>query len=318
MKKDKKVSIITINYNQSKMTLECADSVLKSTYVNYRLIIVDNGSNKDEFDVLKDNIDSKVIIERIENNCGYVGGVNRGLEIGQSFNPDYFLIMNNDTVIDKDAVKYLVEASEKYNDGAIISGKVYHFDKPEVFQYLGGLYKDKKYLIMDNIYEDEVDSGQCDKEAERDMLDDIFWLLPTKVYNEVGNYSNNYFLYAEQADYALQAVKKGFKLIYTPKAKLWHKGSITTGDGKRYSAPVNFWRNKSWVIYLNRNTERKYFWIKILNVFAKASVKNLLNLIHLRKPDDKESEYAALIGYIYGLKWVFNQKPDNGYNPFIK
>ena len=113
-------------------------------------------------------------------------------------------------------------------------------------------------------------------------------------------------------------MKKGYKLIYTPKAKLWHKGSITTGDGNRFSPVVNFWRKKSSVIYLYRNIKKYHFYLKLIKTLSKLIVKNMLNFLNLRNVNDKKSEFSALIGYLYGIKWVFKQKPDNGYNPFLK
>ena len=318
MKENKNVVVITLNYNQSKMTLECVDSILKSDYKNYKLIVVDNGSNKEEFEYLIGNIDSRVIVERINENCGYVGGVNHGLAKSNELKPDYFLIMNNDTIIDKYTIKYLVEAGERNDHNAIISGKVYHYDQPNVLQYVGGVYKDKKYLKMNNIHVNEKDEGQCDLEEERDMLDDIFWLLPNKIVENIGKYSDHFFLYAEQGDYAQRAKKAGFKLIYTPEAKLWHKGSITTGGGNRFSPVVNFWRKKSSIIYKYKNLKKIFFWIYLVKTLSKQTIKNILNFFRLRKTPNKRSDYAALIGTMYGIKWIFHKKSDNGFNPFIK
>ncbi len=298
---NEKVVIFTINYNQSLMTLECVDSILRSTYNNYKLIVIDNGSTEEEFNFLIESIDSNVLVERINENCGYVGGINRGFLAGSKLNPDYFLIMNNDTIIDSNAVQYFVEAGEKYNQKAIISGKVYHFDRPNIIQYAGSFFSDRRYLKETYPGKDEEDVGQCDIEEERDMLDDIFWLVSNKIYKDVGNYSDNFFLYGEQADFALQAVKKGYRLIYTPKAKIWHKGMVTTGGGNILSPPVNFWRKKSSVIYLYRNTKRQFFYLNYFRSISKLIVKNILNSLNLRNAIHKKSDYAALIGYFYGI-----------------
>lgn len=315
---NKKIVIITLNYNQSRMTLECADSVLNSTYQNFTLIIVDNGSIEAEYDFLSRNIDSRIIVERIGENCGYVGGVNYGLIKGEKYSPDYYMVMNNDTIIDRNAISHLVISAENHNQLAIVSGKVYHFDRPDVIQYAGSFFSDQSYLKEIYPCQNEKDNGQCNKEEERDMIDDIFWLLPKKIYNEVGLYSDYFFLYGEQADYALRAKRKGFKLIFTPEAKIWHKGSITSGDGDRLSPVANFWRKKGGAIYLYRNTKKKFFVIGSTKVLIKLIFKNILNSLNMRKDVDKKSEYAALLGHIYGILWTFNQKPDDGFNPFLK
>ncbi len=315
-----RVAVITINYNQSVMTIECVNSILKSDYNDYRIDIIDNGSNLESYMLLINAFDrdDNVHVYRIENNIGYVGGVNFGMSQAVIYAPDYFLIMNNDTVIDNGAIRELVKTADINKQNAIVSGKIYHFDRPDVFQYTGSFFTDRRYLKETYPGRDEQDVGQCDQEEERDMLDDIMWILPSKIYQEIGSYSNNFFLYAEQADYALQAFRKGYKLIYTPYAKIWHKGSQTTGDGVRYAPPESFWRNKSSVIYLYRNTKRRYFFYSIVISTIKLLIKNVFNLLHIRKTSHWKSEFSALIGKFYGVKWIFHKKPDNGYNPFLR
>lgn len=312
-----KVVVITINYNQSKMTLECLKSILESTYANFRLIVVDNGSTKEDFEFLSKNIDTNVIIKSIQQNCGYVGGVNSGLREAQKFTPNYYLVMNNDTIIDKYAIQKLVESGESYQQKAIITGKVYHFDERRKIQTTGSLFLDQRFLKESYPYKDEIDIDQFENDEERDMIDDIYWLIPDKVVKKIGYYSDNFFLYCEQGDYALRAVKNGFKLVFTPFAKLWHKGSVTTGDGNSMSPAINFWRHKGLVIYLFRNTKKIYFYMEIITMGSKLTVKNGLNFLKLRKSYNKRSELAAIVGFFYGLKWIFNKKPDNGYNPFV-
>jgi len=312
------VIVITINYNQSKMTLDCVASVLRSNYSNFKLIVIDNGSEKEDYSKLLEIGDLRVGVKRIDKNCGYVGGVNLGFDEAKSIKSDYILVMNNDTIIDSKAITNLVLVAEKHNQKAIISGKVFHFDKPNVIQVTGSLFTDKRFLKEIFPCKDKIDDGLCNKEEKRDMLDDIFWILPISILDQVGYYSKNFFLYAEQADFALRAVGKGYDLIYTPTAKIWHKGSISTGDGNRYAPSVNFWRKKSSIIYLYRNTKRIYFFSLFFKIFPKSLLKNFLNFLNLRKSNSTQSDYAELIGLWYGIKWVFNQKPDNGFNPFLK
>jgi len=78
------------------------------------------------------------------------------------------------------------------------------------------------------------------------MIDDIFMLLPSAIYKEVGGYSKYFFLNYEQTDLLLRIKDKGYKAIYTPDAKLWHKGSFSTGGlGNPY---MMYWEGKSILI----------------------------------------------------------------------
>ena len=301
------------------MTIECVNSVLKSDYSDFKLFIIDNGSEVSEHNKLYNEFQNSPRVEvlRTDKNLGYARGINYGLEQASNAGADYFLIMNNDTIIDKNAMKELIDASKRYDDHAIISGKVYHYDSPDIIQYAGSFFMENNILKETYPFKDEKDVGQCEAEREMDMLDDIFWLLPKNIYQAVGPYPDCYFLYAEQADYALQAVKKGFKLIFTPKAKLWHKGSLSSGAGNRHAPVANFWRNKSSIIYLYRNLKIHQFTIIFIKRCIKLFLKVVLSCLKIKDVENYGKHYSALIGFLYGVKWIFHQKPDDGYNPFI-
>ena len=223
--------------------------------------------------------------------------------------------MNNDTVIDKNAIRALVETGEKYHRNAIVSGKVYHFDKPDVIQYVGHNYSNKKLLKRDYPFKNQKDVGQC-KESERDMLDDIFWLFPAKLINEIGYYNSNFFLYMEQADFALRAKNAGYTLIFTPDAKLWHKGGLTSGDGQKDSPVVLFWKMKSSIIFYYLHLEKRYFFYFLIERLIKLMIRGIKAIIRFDKINYIKFK-AAITGFYYGLKWLIRKKPDNGYNPYI-
>lgn len=313
------VHIITINYNHAQMTTDCVNSVLKCSSHEFMIFIIDNGSEEGNYKKLDANFKDvhNVKILRLEKNKGYVGGVNFGLEQASISEADYYVIMNNDTIIDKFAISGLVNTSTKYNDEAIVAGKVYHFNKPDTIQYVGGIFRNK-YLVLDYPHRNEKDIGQCEFETERDMLDDILWLIPSKVFKVVGYYSNDFFLYAEQGDYARRAVNNGFKLIYTPNAKIWHKGSYTTGEGDRNAPYVNFWRSQGGIIYRAKHLSNYLFWTYSFYLLIRLFIRLILSFI--RKPimENTKSEYASIRGVLNGILWKFNNKKNTGYNPFLK
>ena len=316
MNKNPKVTIITLNFNQYKMTIECINSLLESDYDNYSIFIIDNFSMEHNYKKLIENLpgDSKINIFRTTRNLGYGKGVNFGLDKTKDINPDYWLIMNNDTRIDKSALTELVITAEKYERNAIISGKIYHYDDPDRLQYIGGRFKDNDMMQNTNLYKNEIDVGQAEDEMEMDMLDDIFWLLPRKIFNKIGGYCPYYFMYAEQSDYALEATCNGYKLIYTPKAKLWHKGELSSGM-KKGNPITNYWRSKSSMIYLYRNLEKHKFYYKFIIYFFKSPFKVILFFF---THESFINNYAIYLGFLSFIKWLFIKDIDYGYNPFIK
>lgn len=318
LSKQPKVAVITLNYNQIDYTVGCVKSLLKSDYSNFEIILIDNGSSEENFKILKNRLpkDLRLNLPRLERNLGYVGGINFGLEKANETNCEYFLIMNNDTLIDENAIKELVFTSEKHNNNAIVSGKVYNYDEKDTLQYIGQDFDPANMLNQRSHVKNrrEKDIGQYDQEMELGMTDDIMWMIPRKVYEEIGLYSDYFFLYGEQNDYALRAIKKGFKLIYTPKAKLWHKGGITTTDGNKKSPRIYYWTTfatfKLAVLHFPQNKAKKFCrnWILrnyikhfILSMMGKSSFK-ILKAIYLA---NKNFKHWDKVRYI-----------DNGYNPY--
>ena len=313
-----KVAVITLNYNQNSYTINCIESLLQSDYPNYQIVLIDNGSDVGNYIELKEKIsyDERMMLHRLSANIGYVGGINQGIEVAMNSDPDYFLIMNNDTIIDSTAISQLVETAERYNRNAIVSGKVYNYDEKNTLQYIGQAIDKKGGLDQRSIVKNrrEEDIGQYDNEMEMGMLDDIFWLLPLNIYNHIGGYSDYFYLYGEQNDYGYRAIKSGYKLIYSPKAKLWHKGGITTCNGDKKSPKIEYWRTlatlKLSALHLSHK-ERKLFYIKWI------SRKTVKHLFEVMTGKSGISIIKAHVLAVYNFThWNTVRYKDNGYNPF--
>lgn len=314
-----KVVVVTLNYNQNKYTLDCINSLLQSDYPNFEIALVDNGSTMESFMSLQESLpkDNRLKIYRLPKNLGYVGGINYGMESADKLYADYQLIMNNDTLIDVDTIKELVITSEKYKGKAIVSGKVYNYDEKDTLQYIGQHFDPENMLNQVSYIKNlrEKDIGQYDREIEMGMLDDIFWMLSKEIFKKVGFYSDYFFLYGEQNDYGFRALKTGYKFIYTHKAKIWHKGGITTTtDGIKKSPRIYYWMAfasfKLAVLHLPQNKAKKFCrnwmlrnYIKhfILSIIGKSSFK-IFKAIYLA---NKNFKHWNKVRYL-----------DNGYNPF--
>jgi GT2 family glycosyltransferase len=311
-----KVVIITLNYNQNYYTLKCIVSILESIYDNYKILLIDNGSEQETFDDLKNKLpkNEKLTLHRIEKNRGYVGGINYGLEEGEKLQTDYFLIMNNDTILDKNAITELVKTAKAYSNKVIVSGKVYHFDEANKFQDLGREFSDKRMLKYKRIGFNEIDNGQYETVEERDMLDDVFWLFSPDLYKKIGGYSPYFWFNAEQADFALRAKKAGYKLIYTPKAKLWHKGSVSIG-GSDKNPKQAYWTIQSSLILRCLHLKRKYFILFYFSTVQSVLGTILKSIFFYRKKKYFLYTYGKLAGFIYFNRWVFTKQKNTGEIP---
>ena len=130
-----KVSIIILNWNGWKDTIECLESLQRLTYPNYHVIVVDNGSRGNDAEVLQEKFGDYISLIRNDKNYGYTGGNNIGIRHAlNNSSPDYFLILNNDVAVAPDFLTEMVKVAD--NDAAIgiVGPKVYYYDFPNRIQ----------------------------------------------------------------------------------------------------------------------------------------------------------------------------------------
>jgi GT2 family glycosyltransferase len=291
------VAVVTLNWNGLKDTLECIESVFACKYP-HEMVVVDNGSTDGSARVLSDLYGSIMHLIAHKVNLGYSKGMNSGLNYAfQNKEVDYCLVINNDVRVDKKVIKALVETAEKHEDAGFVTGKVYYYDNPDVLQTVGK----KSHPILLNgghIGRNEKDTGQFDTERELDFCDDIFWLVNRKVWENTGGYDPEFFLQAEDFEWQIRAKKAGFRIYYTPEAKIWHKESMKLGK----ASPLKLYydtRNPIIAIFKHMDAEfcRRYLRYYFRDRVAIPIVWNLLKL-RLRHV------WAIKTGFLSFLLWL--------------
>lgn len=244
----KKVCITTINFNSEKETHECLVSLekLDTQGLDVTIVVVDNGS-KVPF-VLKDSEKSAgVVLVRSEKNLGFTGGSNVGIDYGLSHGCDYVMLLNNDTIVDRNLLKELLEPFANESTGLtapkiyFAKGHEYHLERyskeelGNVFWYAGG-YVDWANVFTRHRGVDEVDHGQYDKEEKVNFATGCCMLIKREVLEKVGKFDDKYYLYFEDGDISQRILKNGYNIVYNPKAVLWH---ITAASGGGSGSPLH-------------------------------------------------------------------------------
>lgn len=302
MKKMPLVFVITLNWNRKYDTEECVDSLLQMTYPNFEVVVVDNGSEDGSVEYLKEKFGDKIHIVANEKNLGYSEGFNSGINYGMERGAHYFLIVNNDTKIDKEALTELVRVAETDPKIGFVSGKVYFYDRPEVIQTVGKR-SHPITLVGPHVGAGEVDKGQYDEIKEYEFIDDVFLLVRREVVEKIGGYDKIFFLYWEETDWCARLRKAGYKILYTPHAKIWHKGSLSSGGGMN---PLNtFWITRNRYIFIKRHGNLKqwrYFllWNYFYNIPRTLAVRVLKGKFSLA--------FSFIKGNLAGLSWVLKNK----------
>lgn len=220
-----KVFIIILNWNNWPDTLECLESLKNNDYPNYQVVIIDNGSRE------KPTVpDSKVKIIYNKENLGFSGGNNIGIKYALEKGADYILLLNNDTIVAKDFLSEMIKVTEKDKKIGMIGPKIYFYGDKNRIWFAGGqvnwLYNQGQMRGYN-----KIDKGQYDSPEETDYITGCCLLIKKKVIEKIGLMSKDYFLYYEDTDWSLKVQQAGFKCLFVPRAKIWHKGSKSSLEG---------------------------------------------------------------------------------------
>ena len=222
------VIVLVLSYNGKHLLDESLTSYLENDYSDFSIVVIDNGST----DGTKEYVEKKypqVEVLRTNVNLKYSGGFNFGLKYAfEGKNADYVLISNNDIKADKDVIKELVKVAEMNNKIGFVTGKVYYYDNPNVLQTVGK-FEDPIIWNGGHIGRGEEDRGQYEEICERYFADDVYTLVSKKLYSQIGGYDTTFAFQSEEYDWQARAKAAGYKIMYTPYAKIWHKDSMTIG-----------------------------------------------------------------------------------------
>lgn len=254
------VIVLILSYNGKYLLEEAVPSYLANVYSNFEVVVIDNGSKDGTKEWVEKNY-PQVKVLRTEKNLGYSGGFNFGLKYAfDEQNADYVLITNNDVKANNKVITELVRVAETDEKIGFITGKVYYYDMPNTLQTVGKK-EDPIRWNGDHLGGKEKDTGQYDEISERPFVDDIFTLVCRKMYEEIGSYDETFRFQGEEFDWQARAKKLGYKIMYTPHARIWHKESMTIGKQSAFKAYYDA-RNPMLVILKHKSPEyfRKYFW----------------------------------------------------------
>lgn len=279
-----KVSIITLNWNSSLVTRECISSLLNIDYPNYDIILVDNNSGDNSVAAIKDEFPGIILLKNSEN-LGFAGGNNVGIRHALKNMAEYVLILNNDTVVEKSFLSEMIRTAAADERYGIVTCKMYYYDDPERIWYAGGTINRLTLKARHS------ESGRSDTDGsiharEVSFVTGCCMLVRRSLIEATGMLDESFFTYAEDLDWSLRASKAGFKLIYVPSAKIWHrvgfsvrKNTLSGAGGT--STPLQYYlvnRNRIFVLRKHGNIIN-YICAGVLFVFRNLYVSAGLILL---------------------------------------
>lgn len=305
---EKKIAIILLNYKGYEDTKACINSLKEIDYKNFNVIVVDNDSQDGSFEKLQQDFsvkadghsgDKKDALEASHfitvgneelhfmasgKNGGFAYGNNIGIEYALDKGADYVLLINTDTLVEKDFLNILVEEAESREDVGVVTGKILYESKRDSVWFGGGEINWSRFYGAHSHYEDAryiTFSTGC------------LMLIKKNVFEKVGLLPEQYFMYYEDVDFCAMLQEAGFKIYYTPKSVIYHKVSSSSGGEE---SPFSVYLNtKNRLRFMNKYKNKKGY-LKGKAFFYVTRVPILMKYVAKGRSDKAKSLIKGLKG----------------------
>jgi len=287
--KEPLVSIILSNYNGLVHLKECFDSLYNINYKNVEIIFIDNNSTDTSVEFIRENyIDVKIIQNKRD--YGFSGANNIAASHAKG---EYLVLLNIDTIVDKNWLTELVKVAETSNEIGIVVSKQYYYHDRTLINYAG--FSSDKYLKHHRIGYNERDHKIYKIQMETFFAAGASVLIKREVYKKIGLFEGIYYAFYEDLDLSWRAWISGYKVIYAPKSFIYHKAGFILGRKNPRKAYL-IERNKLRTILKN------YQFKTILRILPVYVIKRfLLQLIMIIQ--HSEDFFIRSQAYIKAIFW---------------
>jgi GT2 family glycosyltransferase len=229
-----KVSIIVLNFNGAKFVRKCLSSILNIKYPFYEIVFVDNGSTDNSLEMVTAEFgnNSRMKIVVLENNIGYAAGNNFGAKHADK-NSKYLILSSIDTEVEPDFLEQLVTVMENDPKVGAAQPKLLLMQDKSRIDSMGALLD--VIGMVHNIGGLQKDCGQYDKVREIFYAKGATMLVRKQVFEHVGGFDEDLFIWRDEADICWRIWLHGFKVISIPSSTVYHHGSGTVKE--IYSSP---------------------------------------------------------------------------------
>lgn len=289
------VVALVLNFNGKKRLRKCLDSLLTTNYQNFRVVIVDNGSNDGSVDFVKANYPSIDVIVHSQNH-GFAQGYNIAMD---HVDGDYIALLNNDVVVEPNWLFELVLAMKRNNYIAAVTPKMLFLKDQAIINAAGGSCD--IYGVGWNRGNGETERGHFEK------VEQVFYgnggalLINKKAWRDVGPFDERYFIYAEDLDWCWRARLKGYQIIYVPTSRVYHQW-----HGSRISRIV-YLMERNWLSTLIKNCRIKTLVLLLPRLIGLKFLK-MLYLVRYGKPAEKSAVAKAFLWNLVNFRVTWKKR----------
>lgn len=245
-----KVAAVICNYNKSDYVMQCIQSVLESRFAEFDLFVVDNASTDDSVKRIRAEYGNRLCLFANKENLGGSGGFNTGIRHAVEKGYEYVWCLDNDVLVDENAVGELYRFMESRRDVGMTGSKVYHMEAPDYVQQYGIDVIWDEYCCEAKYY-NQIEDGTMPEVVYSDAVAACSVLVRTSVIKEIGPLPEENFLYWDDTEWGIKCNLAGYKVASLGASKVLHcmgakKESVNT-------FPLYYsWRN--WIRFFMKYT----------------------------------------------------------------
>ena len=264
LKNEDKVCIVIVNFNGDSDTIECIKSIREKEGGNsFKIVLIDNGSKTFNQALIQRLFpDIEVILNG--KNLGFSGGINIGINMSVSNGYKYTLLINNDTVVTKNFLSKLVSTLDKHSKCGIVAPLITYYSNSDLVWFRGGSFDRCSSLVRHLDMNKNKNNFAVNKPFETEFISGCCMLVRNSVFDEIGVWDEDYFLYDEDLDFCFKTKAAGFSLMINPESEILHKVSASTVKGGNVNCdPHQFSKTKA------------YYWPRSDLMFIKKNLKGV-------------------------------------------
>ena len=243
-KQTKNIAVLILNWNGVKLLQKYLPSVVKYNSSEAEIIVVDNASEDDSIEFLKNTYPNIKCIE-FKNNYGFAKGYNKAINL---IPHEYLILLNSDVRVSENWLQAPIEFLKSNIDYAACQPKILDDKSPLKFEYAGasgGFIDALGYPFCRGRLFDTLEND----EGQYDHIIDVFWasgaalFVKREVYLNLGGLDESFFAHQEEIDLCWRILNKGHKIACIPQSKVYHLGGSSLHKSSPMKTYLNFRNN---------------------------------------------------------------------------
>ena len=246
-----KVAVIIVNWKKYDITSSCIESILNSTNSNFKIILVDNESDNKKVKNFKYRNEIKIIQNK--KNEGFSKANNIGIDYALKNNFDYTILINNDTIVEKNLIEVLLKTAQAKNF-SVVQPLILKYNGKEIWNAGGRI----NYFFGNFITRKKVGNSLNSSHELTEWLTGCCCLFKTKIFKEIGKLDESFFAYYEDVDFSLRLKKHGYKIGFTSKTHIYHYESFSSisnnSKGGKLSPYIHYLNIRNHILILKKHS----------------------------------------------------------------